>query len=200
MTALPSDEQLLQMTLSGDAKAFEALYDRQQGGIYRYALRMTGSEATAEDVTQEVFLSLIKDRCDYQQGRGTVRSYLYGMARHRLLRVLSRERNFVSFEASDGAATEVVYESADDPFADLARGEVVELIRQAVLSLPAHFREVVVLCYLQEMNYADAGAVIECPIGTVRSRLARARALLLSKLKVLQTSASATNTETQQAR
>lgn len=87
------------MTLGGDAGAFEALYDRLQGGIYRYALRMTGSPATAEDVTQEVFLSLIRDRCDYEPGRGKVKSYLYGMARHRLMRRLERERNFVSLDA-----------------------------------------------------------------------------------------------------
>lgn len=189
MTALPSDEQLLRMALSGDAQSFEALYDRLQGGIYRYALRMTGSPATAEDVTQEVFLSLINDRCDYEQSRGAVKSYLYGMARHRLLRRLKRERNFVSLEASDGDAASQL--SSHDPFANLARDEMVEFVRQAVLSLPEHFREVIVLCDLQEMNYADAGAIIDCPIGTVRSRLARARSLLVRKLGILRTSTEA---------
>ena len=176
------------MTLGGDAEAFEALYDRLQGGIYRYALRMTGSPATAEDVTQEVFLSLIRDRCDYEPRRGKVKSYLYGMARHRLLRRLERERNFVSLEASESDG-DVAYDqlSGNDPFLDLARTETAELVRQAVLSLPSHFREVIVLCYLQEMSYADAGEVIDCPIGTVRSRLARARALLVSKLGTLGT-------------
>jgi len=178
----------MRMTLGGDAEAFEALYDRLQGGIYRYALRMTGSPATAEDVTQEVFLSLIRDRCDYEPRRGKVKSYLYGMARHRLLRRLERERNFVSLEASESDG-DVAYDqlSGNDPFLDLARTETAELVRQAVLSLPSHFREVIVLCYLQEMSYADAGEVIDCPIGTVRSRLARARALLVSKLGTLGT-------------
>jgi len=86
--------------LSGDAKAFEALYDRRQGGIYRYALRMTGSPEIAEDVTQEVFLSLMRDHSDYQEARGTVKSYLYGMARHRLLRRLERDRTLVSLDSS----------------------------------------------------------------------------------------------------
>jgi RNA polymerase sigma-70 factor (ECF subfamily) len=190
------------MTLSGDAKAFEALYDRRQGGIYRYALRMTGSQAIAEDVTQEVFLSLLRDRSDYQPSRGSVKSYLYGMARHRLLRLLDREKILVSLNGNENGDHEVAFESMsgnEDPFADLAREEVVELVRQAVLSLPAHFREVIVLCDLQEMNYADAAEVVDCPIGTVRSRLARARSLLTSKLKMLRTCDSATNIKAEQA-
>jgi len=185
---LQSDEQLLQLMLGGDAQAFEALYDRRQGGIYRYALRMSGSPTIAEDVTQEVFLSLMRDHSGYQESRGTVKSYLYGMARHRLFRRLERERSLVSLTGSDEANTETAYaqiRDANDPFAELVRNETIAVVRQAILSLPENFREVVVLCYLQEMNYADAAAVIECPIGTVRSRLARARALLTNKLSQL---------------
>ncbi len=188
--------------LSGDAQAFEALYDRRQGGIYRFALRMTGSQSMAEDVTQEVFLSLMRDRSDYQQSRGTVKSYLYGMARHRLLRLLDREKTIVSFDGSDvtdEAVADDRLHSHHDPFVDLAREEIVDLVRQAVLSLPAHFREVIVLCHLQEMNYADAAEVIKCPIGTVRSRLARARALLVGKLGMLKTSADAANLKAERA-
>ena len=188
MAPLQSDEQLLQLMLGGDAQAFEALYDRRQGGIYRYALRMSGSPTIAEDVTQEVFLSLMRDHSGYQESRGTVKSYLYGMARHRLFRRLERERSLVSLTGSDEANTETAYaqiRDANDPFAELVRNETIAVVRQAILSLPENFREVVVLCYLQEMNYADAAAVIECPIGTVRSRLARARALLTNKLSQL---------------
>jgi len=76
--------------------------------------------------------------------------------------------------------------AGDDPFLDLARDEIVDLVRQAVLSLPAHFREVIVLCHLQEMSYTEVSEVIDCPIGTVRSRLNRARTLLVEKLKILQ--------------
>lgn len=189
--------------LGGDAKAFEALYDRRQGGIYRYALRMTGSESIAEDVTQEVFLSLMRDHSDYQQSRGTVKSYLYGMARHRLLRLLDREKTLVSFGGTDSAIEDAARDhlhSAHDPFMDLARDEMIDLVRQAVLSLPAHFREVIVLCHLQEMNYADAAEVINCPIGTVRSRLARARTLLGGKLGMLKASDGVfTNIKTERA-
>lgn len=203
MTSLPTDEQLLQQLLSGSAEAFAALYDRRQGGVYRYALRMTGSESIAEDVTQDVFLALIKDSGQYDAARGPVKAYLYGMARHRVLRRLERERTQVSIEDEDkdGAMTQSLTQlltASDDPFLDLAREEIVELVRQAVLSLPAHFREVIVLCHLQEMNYAEAAAIIGSPVGTVRSRLNRARTLLLEKLKVLQPATSA-NLKAEQA-
>jgi len=182
--------------LGGDAQAFEALYDRRQGGIYRYVLRMTGSPSSAEDITQEVFLSLIRDRSDYEPSRGSVKSYLYGMARFRLFRRLQRDRGFVSLDDQSGDDAND-FRSHHDPFAEVAREETVELVRQAVLSLPEHFREVIVLCYLQEMNYSDAAEIIDCPIGTVRSRLARARALLTEKLKLLRAVSNETGAKVQ---
>jgi RNA polymerase sigma-70 factor, ECF subfamily len=184
LTAHASDEDLLRRMLGGCAESFAALYDRRQAGVYRFALRMTGSEAFAEDVTQDVFLALMREGCQFDPERGTVRSYLYGMTRHRVLRRLERERAHVSIEDEDGEAEELP-SAADDPFADLARDELVELVRQAVLSLPAHFREVIVLCHLQELNYAEAAEVVSCPVGTVRSRLARAREMLTGKLRAL---------------
>ncbi|MFL6254084.1 MAG: RNA polymerase sigma factor [Pyrinomonadaceae bacterium] len=185
MAAHPSDEDLLRRMLGGCAESFGALYDRRQGGVYRFALRMTGSEAFAEDVTQDVFLALIREGCKFDPARGTVKSYLYGMARHRVLRRLERERAHVALDDDEGGTFEELPSAADDPFADLAREELVSLVRQAVLTLPAHFREVIVLCHLQEMNYAEAAEVVSCPVGTVRSRLARARTLLTGKLKAL---------------
>ncbi len=190
MTAHPVDEELLERMLGGCAESFAALYDRRQAGVYRYALRMTGSEAFAEDVTQDVFLALMREGCKFDAGRGTVKSYLYGMARHRVLRRLERERAHVAIEDDGDGTFEELPSSADDPFAELEREETVSLVRQAVLSLPAHFREVIVLCHLQEMNYAEAGEVLSCPLGTVRSRLARARALLVAKLRALKGPAS----------
>jgi RNA polymerase sigma-70 factor (ECF subfamily) len=174
--------------LGGSAEAFGALYDRLQGGVYRYALRMTGSEAVAEDMTHEVFIQLMRDGSRFDPARGSVKSYLYGMARHRVLRHLERERSHVSIEAGrddgEGLADERL-RSCEDPLVDLERGETVSLVRQAVLSLPPHFREVIVLCHLQEMNYAEAAEVMACPIGTIRSRLARARTMLVGKLRAL---------------
>lgn len=180
--------------LGGDAEAFGELYDRRQGGLYRYALRMTGSEAIAEDVTHDVFVALMRGGGQYDEERGSLKSYLYGMARHQVLRRLQVEKNLISLDGQeqDDPNVEVRLNdqltASNDPFIELARGETVGLVRQAILSLPAHFREVIVLCELQELNYADAAQLIDCPIGTVRSRLNRARTLLVAKLKGLQES------------
>jgi RNA polymerase sigma-70 factor (ECF subfamily) len=181
---------LLRRMLGGCAESFAALYDRRQGGVYRFALRMTGSEAFAEDVTQDVFLALVREGCQFDPARGSFKSYLYGMARHRVLRRLERERAHVALEDEDGETFEELPSATDDPFADLAREELVTLVRQAVLSLPPHFREVIVLCHLQEMNYAEAAEVVACPVGTVRSRLARAREMLTGKLRALKAPAA----------
>ena len=88
--------------IAGDDAAFEALYDRRQRAIYRYALRMCGSEAVAEDITQDVFIALMKDAAKFDQGKGTAEGYLFGMARHRVLRYLERRKTVVPL--ADGAS------------------------------------------------------------------------------------------------
>lgn len=183
---MTSDEELLRLMMVGDEEAFVTLYQRRQSGVYRFALRMSGSESVAEDVTQEVFIALMKNPVRYEAGRGALSTYLYGIARNQVLRRIHRDRPYVSMTENEDSGELPAYErliSSDDPLGDLTRNETVETVRQAVLALPEHYREVIVLCELDELNYAEAAAVIGCPIGTVRSRLNRARALLLEKLK-----------------
>src|SRR5919202_119617 len=155
-----SDAELLRLMLAGDEEAFTALYRRRQGGVYRFALRMSGSEAVAEDVVQETFMVLMRDAANFDPARGSLAAYLHGIARNHVLRAFDRERAHVRF---------------DD--------ETVEQLRQAVLALPSHYREVVVLCELHEMSYVEAAAALDCAVGTVRSRLHRARAMLSEKMR-----------------
>jgi RNA polymerase sigma-70 factor (ECF subfamily) len=183
-----SDEELLRLTVAGDADAFTTLYRRRQAGIYRFALQMCGSEGIAEDVTQEVFMTLVRRESQiFDASRGTLAAYLYGIARKQVLRRLEKERHFVALvedTAEDSnAATEHQATTADDPLAELTRHELIESVQQAVLALPAHYREVVVLCELHEMSYAEAAGALGCAVGTVRSRLHRARALLCERLR-----------------
>src|SRR4030095_9332518 len=77
----PSDEELLRLMVAGDENAFVTLYRRRQGGIYRFALQMSGSEAIAEDVTQEVFMVLMGEAKNYDPAKGSLTGYLYGIAR-----------------------------------------------------------------------------------------------------------------------
>lgn len=195
-TATPSDEDLLRQMIAGDADAFEQLYDRRQAGIYQYALRMSGAADLAEDVTQDVFIEFMRDARLFDSSKGTVAGYLFGMARHRVFRRLERERRFVSMasesDREDGALPnfEDRFVVATNPFGDFERGETVEAVRQAILSLPEHYREVVVLCSLHEMSYEQAADVVGCPVGTVRSRLNRARTMLIEKLQLLRNSSA----------
>jgi RNA polymerase sigma-70 factor, ECF subfamily len=182
----PSDEELLRLMMAGDEDAFTTLYRRRQGGLYRFALQMSGSEAVAEDVTQEVFIVLMREGQRFDSARGSLQSYLYGIARNHVLRRLERDRAFIQI-ADDAQETDLlssdIFVAADDPLADLVQNEMIESVRQAVLALPAHYREVVVLCDLHEMSYAEAAAALSCAVGTVRSRLHRARALLIDRLR-----------------
>ena len=176
------DENLVVALRSGKEEAFVALYGRRRGAIYRFSLHMTGSPTLAEDITQEVFLTLIRDRCGYDPQRGTLAGYLFGIARKLVLRHLSRNRALGDAEAKDRKML-ANFGACADPMVDLMRQEGIEELRRAVLALPKRYREVVVLCDLEEVDYLEAARLLNCPIGTVRSRLHRARALLLEKLR-----------------
>jgi RNA polymerase sigma-70 factor (ECF subfamily) len=167
------DPELLAQALQGRQQQFTQLYQRRQGGVYRFALQMSGCAALAEDVTQETFLTLLQSGSRYDATRGSVAAFLYGIARNLVMRRLERDRRYEPEEdcTSDG-----------DLLDDLTRTESIERVRQAVLSLPPVYREVVVLCDLQETSYEDAASALACPIGTVRSRLSRARGMLARKL------------------
>jgi len=185
---IPGDAELLRLIADGDADAFTTLYRLRQGGVYRFALHMSGSEAIAEDVTQEVFLVLMRDAHHYDATRGSLSAYLYGIARNHVLRSFERERRWVAL-VPEGDGDEPggrLHESLvaqGDPLDDLTRGERVERLRQSVLALPPHYREVIVLCELHELSYAETAGVLGCAVGTVRSRLHRARAMLIERMR-----------------
>jgi len=178
-----SDEDLVRRIAAGDAGAFASLFRRRQREVYRFALHMSGAAAVADDVTQEVFLAVMKDAGRYEAARASVAAWLCGIARNQVRRRLDSERSLVSLDGHpeedgepDGGPIE------PDALSGLVRAERIEALRRAVGTLPLRYREVIVLCDLQELGYADAAAAVGCAVGTVRSRLHRARALLAAKL------------------
>lgn len=175
----PSDEALLRSAAAGDEEAFTALFRRRQEGIFRFALHMSGSIEMAEDATQEAFIALIRDPQSYNASKGPLVAYLYGIARNQLRRLIERDRSYVDL-AEEHAA---VLTDGADPLGELTRTEAVEGVREAVLQLPAPYREAVALCDLEEMSYSDAAAALDVPIGTVRSRLSRGRSMLIARLR-----------------
>jgi RNA polymerase sigma-70 factor (ECF subfamily) len=195
--ALNDDVLLLQRILDGDEEAFTLLYRRKHPAIFRFALHMSGNSALAEDVTQEVFMTLIRDASRFDPERGTLGGFLYGIARNHLRRRWEQDRNSVPLpETADeldvilttGPAARQINAGANvtafpAPRDEFAAGECVARVRQAISTLPENYREVVVLCELDELSYEAAAELLECPVGTVRSRLHRAKSILMEKLR-----------------
>jgi RNA polymerase sigma-70 factor (ECF subfamily) len=181
------DDVLLRRAAKGDEEAFTLLYRRHHAAIYRFALRMTGNAWAAEEIVQDVFMTLMHDPKKYDVQRGTVGAFLYGVARNRVMKHLGRLPREVPLEEKneDGSGAGVVLQDAFTPVMWTENRERMEQVRAAVLELPAEFREAVVLCELEELSYEEAARMAGCPIGTIRSRLHRGRALLLAKLEML---------------
>ena len=171
-----SEARLVQRLAKGDRTAFESIWSRHQGPVYRYAWHLSGSESVAEEATQETFLILIENPKRFDAARGALGAFLYGVARNCTLARLRQDREDPWNDALDPAS-----ESATDE--SLLRSETIERVREAVASLPIAYREAVVACDLEELSYEDAAKLMGCAIGTVRSRLARGRQLLAAKLK-----------------
>jgi RNA polymerase sigma-70 factor, ECF subfamily len=125
---------------------------------------------------------VIRDAYGYDPARGSLSAYLFGIARKLVLRHLERGRMDVALDSAKEEATLPELAADPDPLLDLTHREGLDALRRAVLALPRRYREVVLLCDLEEVDYAEAALALGCPIGTVRSRLHRARALLLEKL------------------
>ena len=180
-----TDAQLLKRAREGDGDAFSQLFARHERAVFRYAAYMCGHEA-GDDIVQETFLAVLRQSSRRDVPNGTVRAYLIGIARHRVLKRLTSRGARMEGESLDGDGGPEI--DAVDPTAldRLVDAERVAAVRAAVQALPPVFREALVLCDLQELAYADAAAVLKCPIGTVKSRLSRARALLAAALSAYQ--------------
>ena len=200
------DQELLGRMLRGDEDAFTLLYRRRHGGIYRFALHMTGNAALAEDVTQEVFMTLIRDPKRFDPARGSLSGFLFGVARNFLRKRWEQDRRLVAFDgdaneigerpngngSGGGASRNGLHANGNGYLGaagsdEFATRETISRVRHAVATLPENYREIVVLCDLEEMSYEEAASALGCPVGTVRSRLHRARAILLEKLRDAQT-------------
>ena len=178
-----SDDDLLRLISKGHEPAFVEFYRKHQRAVYRFALHMSGKIEIAEEVTQDVFMTVMGVAKQYDSKRGSAVSYLYGITRNFVLRCLERERPYATALDDAGNEQASTVASDHDLVSELTRNERVESLRKAVLALPPAYREVVVLCDLNEMDYAQAAGALGCAIGTIRSRLHRARALLMEKMR-----------------
>jgi RNA polymerase sigma-70 factor (ECF subfamily) len=130
----------------------------------------------------------MRDVGRYEAGRATVIAWLCGIARNHVRRRLERDRLLQPLdddESDDEGLGDMTRVDDNSLLDDLTKAESIEALHRAVLSLPIKYREAIVLCELQELTYIEAAGVLGCAVGTVRSRLHRARTLLARKLGAL---------------
>ena len=179
----PTDHELLRRAAEGDQDAFEALYGRYHRVVYRFARAMTGASDVAEDVTQDVFVAVIRELHRYDPSRAAFTTYLYGIARNvSLNRLRSQQR----LRPLDRIGLNVQYSgAADDPFERIDSSETAAMVRRALRELPSRYRELILLCDLHGLAYAEAAMVTGRSVGAVRAGLHRGRHLLRQLLRAL---------------
>ena len=179
-----SEFKLLEQSMQGNEDAFLLLYNRLKEPLFRYAFYMTMSKAAAEEVTQDAFLVLLKNGHRFKPDKGDLIGFAFGITRNLIQRFKKSQR--LSEELpGDEALDKLSSDRAEitDVSAQTIRNQDVETIRIAIRSLPDHYRQVVVLCDLCELTYSDVASRLQCPVGTIRSRLNRAHTLLAGKLR-----------------
>ncbi len=183
-TTTLSDAELLRQLRAGTAAAFQALYRRHQGPLYRFALLRSGSPDTAADVVQEVFMGVLTDSFNYDPLRGPLQAFLIGVARKLILKHEEARRRHASLP-EPGEEGELALDAASEaaePLARLLGNELAEDVRRALALLPPAYRDAVVLYELHDLSYLEIADICQVDIGTVRSRLSRARAALVKRL------------------
>ena len=170
-----SDELLVVRCQLGEPDAFDALIERWHHPLWRYIRRMTGRDDAAQDLQQEVWLRVIRGIARLREG-ARFRGWLFGIARRALMDRLRRE--YAALPTDDVDVTEVAAEpEPTDGEADLVSLEV------ALDKLPTLEREVLTLFYLRDLTLAELAHALSVPVGTVKSRLFRARKMLRAAIQ-----------------
>ena len=165
-----ADEELMQLVQRGDADAFGVVYHRHASSVFALAYRMMGTRTSAEDVAQEAFLSAWRSGARYDRGRGSVRTWLLGIAHNRSIDAMRRGKVRDFPRADDEFAAERL-ESADRTEAEVARRQEAEVIRTAIEALPSEQSRVIELAYFGGFTHTEIATMIKAPVGTVKGRM-----------------------------
>ena len=169
----PTAESLLIEAARRDPEALSQLYRQYYTRIYRYVLRRVGHRAMAEDLTGDVFVSMVRYLPRYRISAVPFHAWLYRLATNRVNRWARWQRRRACRELRETAC----------PRLDQQQHEMADHVRTALLTLPLPFQTTVALHYLEDMSLAEIGQVLNCSLGTVKSRLARGRDMLRAQLK-----------------
>ncbi len=154
-----------------DRDEYLLLFDEHHLPLYRFAYRMTGSVADAEDIVQECFLELLRPGCSYDAKRTPIRTYLFGVVRNQSLKRVGK-----------GALPVAESATARTPECDVLRTELERTVARAVTQLPEGQKEALILAHYEQMSLAEIARVMEIEVTAVKSRLQRARAHLKETL------------------
>ena len=145
---------------------FQVVFDSHKEAVHRFAWRMCGSAAAAEDITQDTFVVFLRRPERFDPARGTLRSFLLGVARNLALKHWRKEHRFAPLD-DDAVVVAALL--------DFDRGDIGDIVGRAVRALPPLQREVVILAEYEDLSLADIARAVDADVGTVKSRLHRAR-------------------------
>jgi RNA polymerase sigma-70 factor (ECF subfamily) len=165
-----ADEDLVPLMARGDARAFEAIYERHSGAAYSLAYRMVGARASAEDVTQEAFMNLWRSGAHYDRRRGSVRTWVLGIVHHRAIDALRRASVHSRRRSDDETAAERL-EAPERVDEDVARRDEAAAVRAAIDHLPPDQVKVIELAYFGGFTHVEIAEMLETPVGTVKGRM-----------------------------
>lgn len=173
------DSLLVQRSRDGDPRAFGELVRRHQDGVFRFVLRMTGSRDEAMDLTQDTFIKAWQALPRWEP-QAQFRTWLFQIARNAALDLLRRREALRFVPLEDGVGFIAPQPGPDEQFAQRQR---LGLLDAALRQLPPEQREVLLLREIEQLSYAQIAAVLQVQEGTVKSRIARARAALLDRFE-----------------
>lgn len=178
-----SETEWIAAAARGEAAAFGEIYRRHSGRVFDFAYRMTGSRSTAEDITHDAFVALLRHPERFQPERGSLPAFLCAIARNHLLHHLRRaETRLVDSAEGLEEHFEIPDPSDETPLTGLLRQELALKIEDAIAALPPIQRETLILREYEELSYEEIAVVIGENLGVVKVRLFRARRALAQKL------------------
>jgi len=182
-----SDLQLIRKCKRGHEPSFEKLLERYRGPIYGLCFRMTRHPEDARDLAQEIFIKVFSllDRYDETYAFS---SWLFKIATNHCIDHLRRNRlRFLPLEGQIGPSGEEMEAQYPDggpgPDRVLERKEAVDRLEEVIGELPPHYRLITLLRHDQQLSYEEIATILDCPLGTVKARIHRARAMILQRLK-----------------
>lgn len=174
-----TDERLLEQAADGDGTAFQILYERYRGPIFRFAYRLLGSVEAAEDVAHDCFLSLIREPGRFDSARASLRTYIFAAARNLAAK---RYHSFGRETAIDELSDEPPAAERHDPIKRVLDNELAGEVERAIASLPPLQREALVLFEYEDLSLAEISAIVGADSNAVKARLFRAREKLRVRL------------------